>query len=253
MKLTEFGFFALAPLLRLSGRGRPVLLLLAGLLLSGGCTITKDLSAVSTLTARDGAVKTVLMPIDVKLYVLTVGGTLEPRSDWTQAAKQHILTAVEKEQWLRGSQLQIYREPEDDDPVSRRLVELERLHGAVGSAIVRHNYSDPPMPLPTKRGALDWTLGPEVRAIRETYDADYALFIHLRDSYSSGGRKLATLAALMVGLPLLGGQQAGFASLVDLNTGNVVWFNHLLSTGGDLRTEEPAAKTVRHLLKGLPG
>ena len=49
-----------------------------------------------------------------------------------------------------------------------------------------------------------------------------------------------------------GGEQHGFASLVDLRSGDIVWFNRLLSVVGDLRTEEPAAKTVSQLLEGLP-
>ena len=60
------------------------------------------------------------------------------------------------------------------------------------------------------------------------------------------------LAAAALGVGLVGGQQIGFASLVDLTTGEVVWFNHLHSTAGDLRTSEPAKKTVALLMSGLP-
>jgi len=56
----------------------------------------------------------------------------------------------------------------------------------------------------------------------------------------------------LLGVGVAGGQQAGFASLVDLSSGNVVWFNFLNSTVGDLRTEEPALKTIELLLKDLP-
>jgi len=44
----------------------------------------------------------------------------------------------------------------------------------------------------------------------------------------------------------------GFASLVDLKTGNIVWFNRLFSTRGDLRTKEPAQQTIDALIKGMP-
>ena len=79
-----------------------------------------------------------------------------------------------------------------------------------------------------------------------------ALFIYINDSYSSGGRILAIFAVAILGVGMSGGQQAGFASLVDLSNGDVVWFNYLNSTTGDLRTEEPALKTVELLLKDLP-
>jgi hypothetical protein len=43
-----------------------------------------------------------------------------------------------------------------------------------------------------------------------------------------------------------------FASVVDLNTGDIVWFNRLISTTGDLRNQKEANKSVANLLKGLP-
>ena len=48
-----------------------------------------------------------------------------------------------------------------------------------------------------------------------------------------------------------GGQQVGFASLVDLNSGQVVWFNRLARETGDLRTADEAAETDKALRKYL--
>ena len=229
---------------------RVILLLISSLLVAGGCATTKDFSTISVMESQDGAIEIILMPLDVELSVLTMGGMLEPRSDWTNAAKEHILTAIEMEQQGRSSKLLHYQEPVDSDPFAERLVELERLHSAVGKAILQHKYAG--MPLPTKKNTFGWTLGPEVGTLSQKYSADYALFIHIRDSYSSAGRVLAQIAAAALGFGLAGGQQLGFASLVDLRSGDIVWFNRLFSAVGDLRTEEPAAKTVSQLLKGLP-
>jgi hypothetical protein len=48
------------------------------------------------------------------------------------------------------------------------------------------------------------------------------------------------------------GIQNGYASLVDLRTGQVVWFNRLISATGDLREAVPAAATVESLMAGFP-
>jgi hypothetical protein len=40
----------------------------------------------------------------------------------------------------------------------------------------------------------------------------------------------------------------GFASLVDLETGDIVWFNRLARAHGDLRTPDAAAETVKALV-----
>jgi hypothetical protein len=49
-----------------------------------------------------------------------------------------------------------------------------------------------------------------------------------------------------------GGAQIGVVTLVDLHTGQVVWFNLLARQTGDLRDSPGADATVRELLKGLP-
>ena len=49
-----------------------------------------------------------------------------------------------------------------------------------------------------------------------------------------------------------GGVQLGYASLVDLNTGQVVWFNRLARPSGDLREAGKAAETLDALLAEFP-
>jgi hypothetical protein len=56
----------------------------------------------------------------------------------------------------------------------------------------------------------------------------------------------------VLGVGLTGGTQIAYASLVDLNTGRIVWFNHLLRASGDLRESDPALETLDALLKGFP-
>jgi hypothetical protein len=60
------------------------------------------------------------------------------------------------------------------------------------------------------------------------------------------------VAAAILGVGLQGGSQVGFASLVDLRSGDVVWFNQIYRPTGDMRTAEPAAETVKILHAGFP-
>ena len=81
--------------------------------------------------------------------------------------------------------------------------------------------------LPLKK-EFDWNLGPSSAVLKRQYDADYALLIFVRDSYSSGERIMfQVLSALLIGYMPGGGVQAGYASLLDLNKGKIVWYNHL--------------------------
>ena len=56
------------------------------------------------------------------------------------------------------------------------------------------------------------------------------------------------VAAVLLGAGVPGGSQVGFASVVDLKTGDIVWFNRLARPSGDLRTPEAAEETVRTLV-----
>jgi hypothetical protein len=74
------------------------------------------------------------------------------------------------------------------------------------------------------------------------------MFIFVRDSYATAGRQAAIVVAALLGVGLQGGTQVGFASVVDLKTGDIVWFNRLLRAQGDMRTPEHAAETMRALV-----
>ena len=222
---------------------------LLGILLLNGCATTKHYASVSKLARSTVGTKIVLMPLDVELSILTAGGVLEPNAEWTQAAQAYMNSAITAFQRQHNLEFFPYKRPELSDSEYAELIDLERLHGAVGQAILFHKYQ---VPLSTKKDVFDWTLGATAVVLKQRTGADYALFIHVRDSYSSAGRVFVQMAAAVLGVGVQGGQQIGFASLVDLNTGDIIWFNYLFSGTGDLRTEQPATKTVEVLLEGFP-
>ena len=107
--------------------------------------------------------------------------------------------------------------------------------------------------LPNKNGAFDWSLGPGVHELGEVHHADYALFAFYRDQQASGGRMaLAVLAAATVGAGMETNREYGFASLVDLNTGDIVWFNVVAAGSGELRDAKGAQNAVATLFKDMP-
>ncbi|GAA3254168.1 hypothetical protein GCM10020258_11720 [Sphingomonas yabuuchiae] len=74
------------------------------------------------------------------------------------------------------------------------------------------------------------------------------------DHYGSTGRKLLQVfAAGVAGIGVSAGVHKGYAGLIDLKTGDLVWLNADLAMGGDVRTPEGAAKRVSQLLEGFPG
>jgi len=156
--------------------------------------------------------------------------------------------------------------PQMDYGILPELAYPKRLNAAVDESIVVHKYLGDY--LPTKRGnRLDWTLGQDAVRLGQKTGYDYALFLHAEDQVASTGRivlGVLGLAGCFVGFcaPNIGGAtQLDYASLVDLHTGEVVWFNVVEASSqlpgisfGDLRTPQGAAQMVDRLLNRMkPG
>lgn len=189
--------------------------------------------------------KVVLMPADVELFSISGGGVPEPKADWTEAATKYMRAAMLRKKQQLGLQAVELAEKDADE-----LAEVNTLHAAVARAIGMHHFGM--LSLPTKEGKLDWSLGEAVGPVKKATGADYALFSWVRDSYASDERKAVMIGMALLGVGLGGGMQIGYASLVDLNTGRVVWFNRLQRGSGDLREPDPAAETVDALLSEFP-
>lgn len=215
-----------------------------------GCAATRQVVDTRHQTPSTNYRLIVMQP-DVQVAMLTAGGLLEPREDWTNQARGHVLNALQAQQRSRGGQITVARTREQMGGDPQALIELTRLHAAVGQAIKLHKYAG--VPLPTKKTKFDWTLGDLAVDYGTLTLYDYALFVHAEDSFSSGGRvalQAASFLGCIVGICVMpqGGVQAAFASLVDLKTGQVVWFNVLTSGVGDIRTEQGAKNMVDDLL-----
>ena len=197
-------------------------------------------------STRPAASRLVVLPPDMELFSISAGGVSQPRADWTEAAQGHFQRALGARSLKLGAQV-----TPPDARQMEEFAELQTLHRALADAVFIHHTSGG-LKLPTKQDRLDWSLGDAVQPLRERTGADYALFTWVRDSYASGERKAALLAMALLGAIPLGGQQIGYASLVDLHTGRIVWFNELSRFWGDLREAKPAEETLEALLKGLP-
>ena len=233
---------------------RLVPLMAVALLCLGGCA-TSTQNATEGFHRPTGNYRLVVMKPDISVSVLTAGGLTEPREDWTLTARDNVLAALKSQQAKRGGSTQVVFASTSAANDDLQLAQLDRLHEAVGQSILLHKYM-PYAALPTKKDKFDWTLGKLATDYGASSGNDYALFLYARDSFSSGGRvAIQALGALgcVVGVCVMpgGGIQQAFVSLVDLKTGNVVWFNHLVSTVGDIRTPEGANKMVDTLLETM--
>ncbi len=220
---------------------------------SSACTTTREFAATDFSPPQGGA-RFIIFEPNVSVGILTLGGMIEPSEEWTNLATQNILNALVAERESRGGDITIAMTLADAGGDTAALRELMTLHKAVGRAIFSHKYFG--LPLPTKDDKFDWTLGNTAVEFGEQTGYDYALFLHAESSFASDARKTLQVAGFLscavgVCVGVSGGQKIAFASLVDLNTGGVTWFNTMASTVGDIRTQEGADKLVTTLLATL--
>ena len=232
---------------------------LAASAILGGCVQTRQYADLQ-FTPPSGDYKLLVLRPDVTVGSLTTGGMVEPRADWTDQARTSIIAALKTQQAERGGNVtiierrsQLPRVPEQE------VADVERLNLAVDQSIVDAKYLGDYLPTKRRTG-LDWTLGQDAVRLGQKTGYDYALFLHAEDEVASGGRialSVIGLAGCFIGFcaPSSGQQQLDYASLVDLHTGEVVWFNVVTAGSqvagikfGDLRTPEGAAQMVDRLL-----
>ena len=237
-----------------ASRLRPLGTLFALLLvvLAAGCAQTRSAGPEVAIDRPADGLDVLLMPADVELSLLTTGGLKEPNAEWTEQGRKNVIAALKQEMAERNIDMVSYGDDSSADyQIEAAHEQLVKLHEAVGSTILLHKYV-PGFALPTKKDRFDWTLGEGVQSLRDSKDADYALFVHAEDSFSSEGRVALKFALALLGAHIEGGRQVAFASLIDLNSGAVVWFNVLQSGVGDLRDPKMARETVSQLLDSSP-
>ena len=190
--------------------------------------------------------KILLFRPSVKVGEKSMAGMFEPRAEWTEQARRLMDAELVDAQAKMSNELVAM--PELYGEQAELVAEYEALFASVAYSIVAHQFFVGNR-LPTRKGgAFDWTLGEGISRIAEINDAKYGLFIYTEDHYASAGNKIMRM--LVGGVPPV---HIGYAGLVDLRTGNVLWLNADPQMGGDVREAEGMEKRVGQLLADFPG
>ena len=225
-----------------------ILAIILACALVAGCTTSVVKSVGPGVAAAAPDAKTLLVQPDVQLSLLTASGLQERRADWSEQGQANLAAAIAEALEGRSHPIQVL------DPATSmegRTGQVLRLHSAVGQSIVAFEYTG--VKLPTKKGSFDWTLGEGAQALHAATGAEYALFVTAQGNYASAGRKAMMVGAALLGVSVPLGSQQIMASLVDLRTGRVVWFNQAVAgPSADIRTPEGARLLAKDLLKSAP-
>jgi hypothetical protein len=223
-----------------------------------GTALAKTKSDITFRFPADRPIKIILFRPDVEVGSLGSSGVPTPNADWTGEARKMIGDALKANQNAKSSQLIDMAELSGDD--AAYVAEYQSLFKAVGQSMILHSYA---LKLPTKKMPngkyrFDWTLGPGAQKLGTLGGGNYGLFVYSYDAYATAGRKamqiftLIASSALGFGVFPTGGQHVAYAALVDLDSGNIVWFNAYAKNKGDVRTPEGATERANTLLSTLP-
>ena len=187
---------------------------------------------------------------DVQVGSLGPGGVEQPNPDWTKDGRANLAAALEAAQRATGNQTIFLGDVDGAD--GQTVADYQALFRAVAGAVVQHQMN-PLAKLPTKGDRFDWTLGAGAGALERIGGGDYGLFLYTHDAYGTAGRKvMQLLVAGLFGGYMPAGIHVGYAALVELRTGNLVWFNVDPASGGDPRDRPGAAKRIGELFKRFP-
>jgi hypothetical protein len=201
---------------------------------------------------KPGTARIILMRPWIKVGAQSTGGMFEPNADWTQQARENIAKALADTQTTLGNVVVPHEEGIGEE--APLAAQYSHLFSSVAESVIEYQFF-PGNRLPTKvhRNEFEWGVGPGLARLQSLQGADYALFINTEDQYGSTGRKVLQVFAAMGGVSVTSGVHKGYAGLVDLKTGELVWLNADQKMGGDVRTPDGAAKRVSQLLEGFPG
>jgi hypothetical protein len=204
-----------------------------------------------------------LLPPDVRVYEVSAGEVPELIDEWSTAARDNVATAVTKQLPSGGMLTIVGFDPTQSEIVKGEYEDASALFRAVSLSAALHTYPESGVQFETKMKQFDYCVGPLPR-MSETSGADAVLFIQASDQISSGSRVARNVALTVVGAAFgvivvpSGGITYLSAALVDMQTGDVLWFGKHARIGVyDLRKPDSAdafvAEAFETFTKTFPG
>jgi len=206
----------------------------------------------------------VLLPPEIEVSQLDAGGVKEHMETWSESATENITRAIQHELGERSTRV-VRQLPAGDisGAVKTNLDEIYALLDAINASILFHTYGPPQHRFEEKITNFDYSLGTETRDLYSG-DGTALLIVQGEDHVWTGGRKALQALGIIVGLgaavgtgivavPVMRGGTRIIATLVDPETGKLLWHNHTFqSAGHDLRHWESALDLTKEVLSPFP-
>jgi hypothetical protein len=232
-----------------------VLLLLAAC--AGAPSKTAVNESVGATAVKAMPRRILLIPAEVRLHEISAGGVVEPVEAWTKAASESAASYVRK---LAATKMpfELVESPSLEAGEKQALEQHIALYDSVaGSAyFARTSHIEV---WRERSKTFDYTLGPGLKDLADHTGLDAAMIISGSDYISSAGRRAAmvmgVLLAAAVGAVVVpqGGISFISVGVIDLRSGDLLWFGTDRSGGTDFRNEQDLHRMLDGLFQTYPG
>ena len=180
----------------------------------------------------------VLLPVDIDIYELSMGGVEEEVPEWSSKVEENIHQAFfsvtkanAREPYIKQLVLLILTSEE------REILEEHLALFSSVSATAIWTTSSFNKPWNFKQDHFDYTIGDGLRFLKTKYDVDAGLIIIGEETVSTSGRQAAAaFGAVLLGMYIPTGNAVLIGGLVDFETGNLLWMDyHSAGAGLDLQ------------------
>jgi len=234
-------------------------LALAAVLLLAACATgtTAVHKSVSQAPEKPLPRKVLLLPVDIAVHEISAGGVVEKVDTWTEAASGHANDYLHELARSSGA-FQLVAGPQLAPDQKAQLDQHVALYEVVaGSAFLARR--SPFQVWQQRAREFDYTLGPGLAPLADATGIDAAMVVIGSDYISSAGRRAAMVMGVL--LSALSGvlvmPQGGISfisvGVVDMRTGDLLWFGTDQGQATDLRNEADVRRMLEGLFRTYPG
>jgi hypothetical protein len=198
---------------------------------------------------KSAATRIVLFRPDISVFEQATGGIDQPDAAGTAKARNAVVEALIAALEGRGMTAVPMPDLKGDD--ARLLADYQSMIKLVVDTAMKHQLF-PDDTLPSRTKAFDWSVGPGIARLGAVAGGDYGLFVYSADSYASRGRNALRTIGVVTNMLGDASRHVGYAGLVDLHTGNLVWLYANVAMTSDIRNDSGAKLRISKILTGLP-
>jgi hypothetical protein len=195
--------------------------------------------------------KVLLLPPDIRVNEVSAGGVVEKVDAWSEQAQDNLVRALDA--YLKANPLfDPVPAPALQEPAKSTVEQHTALYDLVAGSALRYGRSTDPAWV-HKSKEFDYTLGPGLKFLAEETGAHAALFVIGQDYVATEGRKVARVVGALFGVALAPSPTFVSAGVVDLETGNLLWFTYDFGVDRfDLRRPADVDQVIGDLFKEYP-